>query len=206
MGCVYEVVADDGATHLALKAFTLDHGNREFLRKRFLAEAKILAKLDSPHLVKVHELAIDGETPYFVMDLVLGAQGEPETLEDVRKSGKVTEKAALAWYEDLRQGLAYIHSRGIVHRDVKLENVLVDGAGHAVLSDFGVSRIFDEHVRNELMVTTTFIAGETTGMQPVMGTYWYLAPEIRKGGVATPESDWYSLGVLMYRLLTGNVV
>ena len=203
MGCVYEVVADDGATHLALKAFTLDHGNREFLRKRFLAEAKILAKLDSPHLVKVHELAIDGETPYFVMDLVLGAQGEPETLEDVRKSGKVTEKAALAWYEDLRQGLAYIHSRGIVHRDVKLENVLVDGTGHAVLSDFGVSRIFDEHVRNELMVTTTFIAGETTGTQPVMGTYWYLAPEIRKGGVATPESDWYSLGVLMYRLLTG---
>lgn len=203
MGRVFEVALGDGSKRLALKAFALDHGNREFLRKRFLAEAKILAKLDSPHLVKVHELAIDGETPYFVMDLVLGAQGEPETLEDVRKGGKVTEKAALAWYEDLRQGLAYIHSRGIVHRDVKLENVLVDGSGHAVLSDFGVSRIFDDRLRNELMVTTTFIAGETTGTQPVMGTYWYLAPEIRKGGEATPASDWYALGVLMYRLLTG---
>ena len=205
MGTVYEVVHEETGARRALKVFTLDHGNREFLRKRFLAEAKILAKLESPHLVKVHELAIDedGLTPYFVMDLVLGARGEPETLEDVRRAGKVTESAALRWYEDLRQGLAYIHSQGVVHRDVKLENVLVDAAGHAVLSDFGVSRIFGDRMRSELMVTTTFIAGVTTGTKPVMGTYWYLAPEIRRGGDASPASDWYSLGVLMYRLLTG---
>ena len=205
MGCVYEVVADGDETHLALKAFTLDHGNREFLKKRFLAEAKILSRLNHPRLVHVHELGIDepSGTPYYVMDLVRSATGEAETLEDVRRAGKITEAKALQWLADIREGLEYIHAQGVVHRDIKLENVLIDKDGHAVLSDFGVSRIFDDRLRNELMVTTTFIAGETTGTQPVMGTYWYLAPEIRKGGAATPESDWYSLGVLMYRLLTG---
>ena len=205
MGCVYEVVADGDSTHLALKAFTLDHGNREFLKKRFLAEAKILSRLKHPRLVHVHESGIDepNGTPYYVMDLVRSATGGAETLEDVRRAGKVTEAQALQWLADIREGLEYIHAQGVVHRDVKLENVLIDKDGHAVLSDFGVSRIFDDRLRKELMVTTTFIAGETTGTQPVMGTYWYLAPEIRNGGVATPESDWYSLGVLMYRLLTG---
>ena len=205
MGAVYEVVRESTGEHLALKAFTLDHGNRDFLRKRFLAEAKILAKLENPRLVKVRELAVadEGKTPYFVMDLVLNSAGQPETLEDARKAGKVTERLALQWYEELRQGLAYIHQQGVVHRDVKLENVLVDAHGRAVLSDFGVSRIFAADVRDELMVTTTVVTGETTGTKPVMGTYWYLAPEIRKGGEATPASDWYALGVLMYRLLTG---
>ena len=205
MGCVYEVVADENAKRLALKVFSLDHGNREFLRRRFLAEAKILSRLNHPRLVHVHESGIDESsgTPYYVMDLVQSAVGKSEALEDVRKAGKVTEARALQWLADICEGLEYIHAQGVVHRDVKLENVLIDENGHAVLSDFGVSRIFDDRLRNELMVTTTFIAGETTGTQPVMGTYWYLAPEIRKGGAATPESDWYSLGVLMYRLLTG---
>ena len=205
MGCVYEVVADGDTTHLALKAFTLDHGNRDFLRRRFLAEAKILSRLNHPRLVHVHESGVDEQsgTPYYVMDLVRSATGESETLEDVRRAGEVTEAQVLQWFADIREGLEYIHAQGVVHRDVKLENVLIDKDGHAVLSDFGVSRIFDDRLRNELMVTTTFIAGETTGTQPVMGTYWYLAPEIRKGDAATPESDWYSLGVLMYRLLTG---
>ena len=203
MGRVYEAVCDGQS--FAVKVFSANHGNLGFLRKRFCAEAKILSRLDSPRLVKVRELAInesDG-APYFVMGLVLNAKGVPETLEDARKSRKATEAQAMAWYEELREGLEYVHSQGIVHRDVKLENVLLDAEGHAVLSDFGVSRIVDDRVRDELSVTMTFVTGATTGTKPVMGTYWYLAPEIRRGGEATPESDWYSLGVLMYRLLTG---
>ena len=203
MGRVYEAVCDGQS--FAVKVFSANHGNLGFLRKRFCAEAKILSRLDSPRLVKVRELAInesDG-APYFVMDLVLNAEGVPETLEDARKSRKATEAQAMAWYEELREGLEYVHSQGIVHRDVKLENVLLDAEGHAVLSDFGVSRIVDDRVRDELSVTMTFVTGATAGTKPVMGTYWYLAPEIRRGGEATPASDWYSLGVLMYRLLTG---
>ena len=85
MGCVSEVLAEDGVTHLALKAFALDHGNRAFLEKRFLAEAKILARLNHPRLVHVREFGVDASTgrPYYVMNLVLNAEGKPETLEDV---------------------------------------------------------------------------------------------------------------------------
>ena len=203
MGQVFLAVRD--GRRCALKVFSATHGNLDFLRKRFFAEAKILSRLDSPRLVRIHELSVDecDGTPYFAMDLVLNAENVPETLENARQARKVTEARAMAWYEELREGLEYIHMRGIVHRDVKLENVLLDAEGHAVLSDFGVSRIVDGRVRDELAVTTTFVTGETTGTKPVMGTYWYLAPEIRRGGEATPASDWYALGVLMYRLLTG---
>lgn len=203
MGTVYEARRGDDGEAVALKVFTLDHGNRDFLRKRFAAEAKILTKFRHPHVVTVRDFALDGDRPYFAMDLVLNAGGRPETLEDRRRSGQVTEAEALKWFEELRAALAYSHAQGVVHRDVKLENVLLDAEGHAVLSDFGVSRILCDKMRGELEVTTTFVPGETTGTRPVMGTYWYLAPELRKGGEATPASDWYALGVLMFRLLTG---
>jgi len=205
MGAVYEVEQTDVGAHHALKVFTLDHGHVDFLRKRFLTEGKVLERLSHPRLVHVHGLGVDAATdrPYFVMDLVLDEKGNPTTLEDVRKVGKVTEAQAERWFGDLCAALDYCHAQGIVHRDVKLNNILIDATGHAVLSDFGVSRIFDPEVRDELQVTTTFVEGETTGTRPVMGTYWYLAPELRKGAEATAASDWYALGVAFFRLLTG---
>ena len=204
MGTVYEV-EDVAGAHLALKLFTGGAKNQEFLEKRFRAEAKILAMLDHPHLVKVRDVGVDEATgsPWFTMDLVLNAQGEPETLEDARRRGGISNVQALCWFRELADELDYLHARGIVHRDVKLENVLIDDGGHAVLSDFGISRIFDNKLRSRLDVTTTFIDGQTTGTRPVMGTYFYLAPEVRAGQPVTPASDWYALGVLFFRLLTG---
>ena len=204
MGTVYEVEDASGA-HVALKLFTGGAKNREFLEKRFKAEAKLLSTLDHPHLVKVRDVGMDEATgnPWFTMDLVLNADGEPETLEDARRCGGVLNEQLLGWYHDLSQELAYLHAHGIVHRDVKLENVLVDEKGHAVLSDFGISRIFDDKLRSRLDVTTTFIEGQTTGTRPVMGTYFYLAPEVRAGQPVTPAADWYALGVLFFRFLTG---
>ena len=204
MGTVYEV-EDAAGAHLALKLFTGGAKNQEFLEKRFRAEAKILAMLDHPHLVKVRDVGVDEATgnPWFTMDLVLNAEGDPETLEDARRRGGISNVQALCWFRELADELDYLHARGIVHRDVKLENVLIDDGGHAVLSDFGISRIFDDRLRIRLDVTTTFIDGQTTGTRPVMGTYFYLAPEVRAGQPVTPASDWYALGVLFFRLLTG---
>ena len=204
MGTVYEVVDAVGA-HLALKLFTGGAKNRKFLEKRFRAEAKLLAALDHPHLVKVRDVGLDEATgnPWFTMDLVLNAQGEPETLEDARRLGGISNEQTLRWFRDLMNELDYLHAHGIVHRDVKLENVLIDSAGHAVLSDFGISRIFDDKLRSQLDVTTTFVEGQTTGTRPVMGTYFYLAPEVRAGRPVTPAADWYALGVLFFRFLTG---
>ena len=204
MGTVYEAEDATGA-RVALKIFTGGAKNREFLEKRFRAEARLLSALDHRHLVKVRDVGVDEATgnPWFTMDLVLNAHGEPETLEDVRRRGGISHAQALRWFHELSDELAYLHARGIVHRDVKLENVLIDAEGHAVLSDFGISRIFDDKLRCWLDVTTTFIEGQTTGTRPVMGTYFYLAPEVRAGQTVTPAADWYALGVLFFRLLTG---
>ena len=200
MGEVHEALAPNGE-RFALKLFANVGDNAEFLRKRFLAEGRMLARFDHPRLVGVHELAVEtgGGRPYFTMDLVLGPAGEPQTLEDVRKTQTLDEARVAAVYADLREGLAYLHAHGIVHRDVKLENVLVDAEGRAVLSDFGISRIFDTRLKKELAVTTT-MAGERA---PIMGSFGYLAPELKCGERATPASDAYALGVLVFRLLTG---
>ena len=210
MGAVYEAVGPGGARR-AVKVFTLDHGNREFLLRRFIVEAQMLRQLGDEasfirtgaRFVRVWDSGVEDGIPWFAMDLVLNAAGEPETLETARNAGGVDEATARRWFADLSATLAAFHARGVVHRDVKLENVLVDADGHAVLADFGVSRIFDEDLRRRLDVTTTFVEGQTTGTRPVMGTYFYLAPEVRAGRGVTPATDLYALGVLFFRFLTG---
>lgn len=200
MGAVYEVKNKDGE-HLALKSFSSSGVHADFLRKRFVAEGKILSLLDSPYLVKVHETGFDPKTgvPYFTMDLVLDNEGEPCTLEKIRTKGGLDEWKIATLYENLRSALSYLHSNGIVHRDVKFENVLIDADGRAVLSDFGVSRILNSDLRNEFAVTTTFVADRA----PIMGSAGYLSPELKAGAAATPADDAWALGVLVFRLLTG---
>ena len=201
MGEVYEAEHTGLRKRMALKVFTADGAKADFLRKRFLAEGRILARLDHPRLVKVHDLGLDErrDMPYFAMDLVAGADGSPWTLERWRLERKPDESAIAAVYDDMRKGLEYLHAQGVVHRDIKLENVLIDSMGRAVLSDFGVSRIFDEGLRRDLSVTVTFAADKA----PIMGSFGYLAPELKDGEPATPASDAYALGVLVFRLLTG---
>lgn len=203
MGAVYEATHRELGLARALKVFT--RPDDPALLARFLAEGRLLARLDHPRLVRVYDLGVDEATgrASFAMDLVLDLKGKACTLEDVRRAGAVTEAQAAAWFADLRAVLAYVHAHGVTHRDVKLENVLVDREGHAVLSDFGVSRILDPVLRSAagLSRTATFVGGAAA--RPVMGTLGYLAPEVRAGGEATPEADLYALGVLMFRLLTG---
>ena len=204
MGAVYEAEHVQLGVRRALKVFR--PGGDASLRRRFLAEGRLLARLDHPRLVRVHDLGVDGETDcaWFAMDLVLDAEGRPRTLEDVRRAGAVTESAAAVWFADLCAALAYVHGRDIAHRDVKLENVLLDATGHVVLSDFGISRILDPGLRTAAGLTATAVfAGDAGGLGPLMGTLGYLAPELKTGGAATAASDRYALGILMFRLLTG---
>ena len=204
MGTVYEVVHGALGTHFALKVFTLEKGDVEFLKNRFLVEGRLLARLRHPRLVRVYDLGVDEETgsPYFTMDLVLGPNGQPTTLEQVRREGRVREPDAIRWYADIREALEAVHAAGVVHRDVKLENVLLDADGHAVLSDFGVSRILADALGKELDAVAT-TSQKTPEDKRVLGTRGYLAPEVRDGAQATAAADWYALGFLMFRLLTG---
>ena len=205
MAEVYEVEDASLGSHYALKLFTYARGEPEAARARFFAEGRLLAKLDHPRLVRVYDLGEDPGSgrPYFVMDLVLAPEGRPQTLADADMAGVDEEQVAI-WYEDLRDGLAYIHAKGILHRDLKLQNVLIGPDRHAVLSDFGVAKIFNPELRTDVGLTLeqTLMAVKG-GQKAVMGSVGYMSPEVEMGIAASKESDWYALGVIVFRLLTG---
>lgn len=204
MGAVYEVVHVKLGVHYALKTFTLDHGHVKLLKERFLAEGRILARLRHAHLVRVFDLDVDEATgtPYFVMDLVLYKDGDSYTLADLEKGGADEEHLA-RWFGQICSALDYVHAAGIVHRDIKLGNILLDAQGGVVLSDFGVSRFCGEKLRRDLDLERTVVSGDTVTGNLVMGTSGYMAPEVKRGEDATPASDAYSLGIVFFRLLTG---
>ena len=204
MGAVYEVVHTKLGVHYALKTFTLDHGHVKLLKERFLAEGRILARLRHPNLVRVFDLDVEESTntPYFVMDLVQYKDGTSHTLADLEPGGADEEHLA-RWLVQLCSALDYIHAAGIVHRDIKLGNILLDAQGGVVLSDFGVSRFSSKALRRELDLERTVVSGDTVTGNLVMGTSGYMAPEVKRGEDATAAADAYSLGVVFFRLLTG---
>lgn len=209
---VYEVEHVSFGTRYALKLFKpsaevmADAEKLALLQSRFISEGKLLARLQHPRIVRVHEYGgVEATgTPYFVMDLVTDSMGKAaQTLGDMQAEGIDPDQAAV-WYEDLRAGLEYIHAHQIVHRDLKLENVMVGPDGHAVITDFGISRILDRDLRAELqMEMVTCLKGSADSMRLRMGSRGYFSPELERGEDATAASDLYALGVLMFRLLTG---
>ena len=204
MGAVYEVEHEQLGVRYALKAFSTENKYADVLKKKFLAEGKVLARLRDPHLIRVFDLAIDDATgvPYFVMDIITYKDGTPHTLDDMELED-LEEDYIFVWFDDLCKALDYIHSQGIVHRDIKLGNVLLREDKHVMLSDFGVSRIFGVGLSRAIKVTTTIVSDEKAGSKLIMGTEGYMAPEVRSGHDATPAADVYSLGVMFFHLLTG---
>ena len=203
MGAVYEVVHTQLGVHYALKSFTLEDGHVDVLKEKFLAEGRILARLQHPNVIRVFDLNFDEatKTPYFVMDLVCYKDGSPHTLADIEVSD-LDEEFVRQWFTELASAIDYIHAQGIVHRDIKLNNVLLTADKHVILSDFGVSRLFSDSLRREVRATTTMVA-EAKNSRLVMGTRGYMAPEVERGEEATPAADVYSLAVMIVYLLTG---
>ena len=205
MSEVYEVENPRLGSRHALKLFTYEKNDPE-VKERFLTEGKLLARLSHPRIVKVTDFGTDGASgrPYFVMDLVLNERGGMQQLSDV-EPGTVDEETVGKWYDDLREGLAYIHSNGVIHRDLKLQNVLIGPDGHAVITDFGISKIFDAKGDGVQVVDTVkTLVKVREGRSLVMGSLGYMAPELEMGVAASRQSDWYALGIIVYRLLTGT--
>ena len=204
MGTVYEVEHRALGMRYALKTFTLDHGEVDFLRERFVAEGRALARISHSNIARVFDMGVmeDG-TAYFVMDLVLAPDGEVRTLDDISPDS-FDDKDRLRWLASLASALDCIHAEGIVHRDVKLGNVLVNKDKDVVLVDFGISRYVEGRIKREIGVASTMSAtGDDAARKFMMGTGGYLAPELKRGEEASAASDVYALGVAFFRLLTG---
>nr|WP_162526414.1 MULTISPECIES: protein kinase [unclassified Mycobacteroides] len=153
---------------------------------RFRLEARAVARLHHPGLVAVFDQGMDGKHPFLVMELVDGG-----TLRELlRERGPMPPHAVAAVFHPLLSGLAVAHRSGLVHRDVKPENVLISDDGDVKLADFGLVRAVAE-----AGITSTSV---------ILGTAAYLSPEQVRTGSAGPRSDVYSTGILMYELLTGS--
>ena len=156
-------------------------------RNRFADEGRSAARVNHPNAVLVHDTGEHEQRPFLVMECLPGT-----TLADELRDGPLPITRVHAVADDLLAALAAAHQLGIVHRDVKPANVLVAADGTVKLADFGIAKSLDED------------SGRTLTGQ-VLGTMEYVAPERLEGRAATPASDVYSLGVLLYEALTGSV-
>lgn len=155
-------------------------------RARFTAEAQTLARLSHPGLVTVLDAGTDGNRPYLVMELVQGS-----TLAGCCTGVALDPQYVAAVGAQVGDALGYVHSRGIVHRDVKPSNVLLGDDGRVLLADFGIAKLAAE-------------AAPLTATDSTVGTAWYLAPEqVRRGDIG-PATDVYSLGLVLLEALTGQ--
>src|SRR3954462_14082186 len=155
--------------------------------ERFRREARAVAQLNPPHVVGVIDAGEDERTPYIVFEYVEG-----ETLKDrIRRCGRLPISEAVAYAIEIARALGAAHARGIVHRDVKPQNVLIDEEGTAKVTDFGIARTLDQE--------------GLTADGRVLGTTDYVSPEQALGQPVTGQSDLYSLCVVLYEMLTGDV-
>jgi serine/threonine-protein kinase len=155
--------------------------------ERFRQEARAVAKLSHPNVVAVIDAGEDGGYPYIVFEYVEG-----ETLKQrIARVGALDTQEALAYAIEIARGLTVAHARSMVHRDIKPQNVLIDAEGRAKLTDFGISRQLEQD--------------GMTATGRVLGTTDYVAPEQAMGHGVDPRSDVYSLGVVLYEMLIGQV-
>ncbi len=172
---------------VAIKILKSDMSDDDVALERFKREAGATTKLSHENIVDVYDVGDDGDKHYIVMEYVKGY-----TLKQlIKKRGAIPYKEAVWMMKQLAGALMEAHRKGIIHRDIKSQNVLIKADGTIKLSDFGIA------IANGSM--------QLTHKDSVIGSVHYLAPELSKGKQATMQSDIYSLGIVFYELLTGDV-
>ena len=184
MATVYLATDQRLDRQVALKVIHPHLANDASFQEKFVLEAKTAAKLSHPNLVNVFDQGTDGQTTFLVMEYVSGI-----TLRDALKEyGPLPAVRALEMLAQILSGLAAAHRAGILHRDLKPDNVLLADDGRVKLGDFGLARAITEH----------------TNSGDLVGTIAYLSPELVTRGLADARSDVYAAGILLFELLTGK--
>ncbi len=188
MATVYKAYHPSLDRYVAIKALHPAFMEHPGFIDRFNREAKVVAKLEHPNIVPIYDYSEHEGRPYLVLKYVQG-----ETLKARLEKSKLTYKESRHVFRVISSALAYAHKEGVLHRDVKPSNVLLDKAGGIYLADFGLARMTE--------TSQTTLSG-----QMMMGTPHYISPEQAKGlGNLDARTDIYSLGVMMYELLVGEV-
>src|ERR671924_70628 len=187
MSSVYRAFDPTLERSVAIKLMHRDISTDPDQLERFRREARAVAQLNHPHVVTVIDAGEDEGAPYIVFEYVEG-----ETLKDrIRRNGRLPVAEAVAYAIEIARALECAHSHRLVHRDVKPQNVLIDPDGRAKVTDFGIARSLE--------------ATGLTATGRVVGTTDYVSPEQAMGEDVDERSDVYSLGVVLYEMLTGDV-
>jgi serine/threonine protein kinase len=187
MATIFKAYQPSIDRYVAVKILPSQLAEDENFVKRFAHEARAIAALEHPHILPVHDFGTDGDLNYMVMRYVKGG-----TLTNVM--GKpVPDDRIVQIVGDVAKALAYAHDRGVVHRDIKPSNILIDERGEVLLTDFGIAKMVEGSQSTQL-----------TAAGSVLGTPAYMAPEQAQGKAVDGRSDIYSLGVVLYELLTGR--
>lgn len=191
MGAVYKARQPTLERWVAIKILPPTTANDPGFAERFQREARALARLSHPNIVAVYDFGRAGELPYLLMEYIEGAN-----LRELEQSGRLTPAQALQIIPQICDALEFAHGEGIVHRDIKPENILLDRKNRVKITDFGIAKI--------LGATPEKLG--LTGARDVVGTPHYMAPEqVERPLAVDHRADLYSLGVVFYELLTGEL-
>jgi len=185
MASVYRARRLPDNFQVALKILPLHLAANDTLRQRFLREASTAAHLEHPHVLPLVDFGEEAGMPYLVMQYADGG-----TLEDAIRAGPLPVADVARILAEVAEALDHAHARGIIHRDIKPGNILFDEQGRALLADFGIAHLMDADA-------------DLTSAGGFLGTAAYASPEQCRGEELTPASDIYSLGVVLFEMLTG---
>ena len=174
---------------VAVKILKPEYTNDEKFINHFRRESHAAASLSHPNIVSIFDVGREGNINYIVMELV---EGKPLS-KIIRDEAPLNYNRVIDYSKQIASGLSAAHKHGIIHRDVKPHNILVNEDGIAKIADFGIAKAIS---------TTTIVDGTN---ETVMGSVHYFSPEQARGGYVDEKSDIYSLGIVMYEMLTGEV-
>ncbi len=188
MGVVYKGYEPSLSRYVAIKELSSSLTSNPQVVERFLREARSMAMLNDPHIIQIYSIGQQNGQPFFVMEFVDGT-----CLSDlIARDGRLQVADALRIVHQTAQGLAAAHARGVIHRDVKPANLMISLRGQVKIADFGIA------------LAHSSIDSKLTGAGEFVGTPGYLSPEIVQGHTVDARSDIFSLGVVLFEMLTGR--